>query len=57
MAKKAYRLRESVRKATINFSLSEDEKREIDKAAAAMGISMSAYIRYKLFYERREVQS
>lgn len=54
MAKKAKENRGEVRKATINFSLSPYEKEKIDRAASAMGISMSAYIRYKLFYENKE---
>ena len=54
MAKKSTANRNEVRKATINFSLSPLEKKKIDKAANSMGISMSAYIRYKLFYENKE---
>lgn len=42
-----------VRKATVNFSLSRDEKQKIAEAADSLGMTMSGYIRYKLFYESK----
>lgn len=42
------------RSTMINFSLSKDEKAMIEKAAAAMGVSVSGYIRYKVLYEKKE---
>lgn len=54
MAKTAYKKKGDVRKSTINFALSPDEKAKVKKMAAAMGISTSSFIRYKLFYENKE---
>lgn len=54
MAKTKYKNVDEVRKAVINFSLSNVEKQSIVEKAESMGISMSAYIRYKLFYENKK---
>lgn len=41
--------RSKVRKSAINFSVSPVEKERIIKEAEEMGMSMSCYIRYRLF--------
>lgn len=41
--------RSNVRKSSINFSVSPVEKERIIKKAEEMGMSMSCYIRYRLF--------
>ena len=41
--------RSKVHKQSINFAVSEKEKDRIIKEAEAMGMSMSGYIRYRLF--------
>ena len=46
--------RSKVHKQSINFAISEREKDRIIREAEAMGISMSSFIRYKLFYENKE---
>ncbi len=54
MAKTKYKTATDIRQSCVNFSLSEKEKKIIAEKAESMGISMSAYIRYKLFYENKE---
>ena len=41
--------RSKVHKQSINFALSEREKDRIIQEAEKMGMSMSGYIRYRLF--------
>lgn len=41
--------RSKVHKASINFAVSPKEKDRIIKESEAMGMTMSAYIRYRLF--------
>ena len=41
--------RSKVHKQSINFAVSEREKDRIIQEAEAMGMTMSAYIRYQLF--------
>ena len=41
--------RSKVHKKSINFAVSEREKDRIIQEAEAMGMTMSAYIRYQLF--------
>lgn len=49
MPKKAYEDRDKVHKSAINFAVSPIEKEMIRKAAEAIGMTMSGYIRYRLF--------
>lgn len=54
MSKVKVKSAEDIRKSCVNFSLSEREKRTIEAKADSMGISVSAYIRYKLLYGKNE---
>ena len=49
MGKKAYEDRGNVHKTILAVAVSPNEKEKICKAAANVGLTMSAYIRYKLF--------
>lgn len=41
--------RSLVHRTTVAVAISEEEKKKILKEANALGLSMSAYIRYRLF--------
>lgn len=45
--------RSKVHKQAINIAVSEREKEQIMRESEAMGMTMSAYIRYKLFIEKK----
>ena len=45
--------REKVKRSAINFSLSPSEKKQIEADARKHGLTMSAYIRFKLLYESK----
>lgn len=45
--------REKLKKSAINFSLSPADKKQIEEDAQKHGLSVSAYIRFKLLYEAR----
>lgn len=42
------------KKPIVAFALSVNEKKLVEEEAKKMGLSLSAYIRYRLLYERRE---
>ena len=46
--------RKKVHKKNLAIAVSQEERDLIEEAADKMGISMSAYVRYKLFYENKE---
>lgn len=46
--------RRKVHKTTLAISVSKQEKDRIIQEAEAMGMSMSSFIRYKLFYKNKE---
>lgn len=54
MAKTKMKKDNEVRKSCVCFSLSPDEKAVVAEKAERVGLTMSAYIRYKLFYEPKE---
>ena len=45
--------RSKVHKEAINFAVSRQEKDRIIQEAEAMGMSMSAYIRYRMFIKEK----
>lgn len=45
--------RRKVHKTTLAVAVSPYEKEQIEQDSAKMGMSMSAYIRYKLFIENK----
>jgi hypothetical protein len=45
--------RKRVHKTTLAVAVSPYEKEQIEQDAAKMGMSMSAYVRYKLFFENK----
>ena len=45
--------RSKVHKQSINFAVSEREKDLIIRESEAMGMTMSAYIRYRLFIKEK----
>ena len=45
--------RSKVHKESINFAVSERDKERIIQEAEAMGMSMSGYIRYRLFIKEK----
>jgi hypothetical protein len=45
--------RKRVHKTTLAVAVSQYEKEQIEQDSAKMGMSMSAYIRYKLFIENK----
>ena len=45
--------RSKVHKQSINFAVSEKEKDRILREANEMGMTMSAYIRYRLFIKEK----
>lgn len=49
MAKRAYAERDKVHRKSINFAVSKEEKDRIMAEAEAMGMTMSCYIRFRLF--------
>lgn len=49
MAKRAYAERDKVHRKSINFAVSKEEKDKLTAEAIAMGMTLSCYIRYRLF--------
>ena len=45
--------RSKVHKTTLAISVSKQEKERIIQEAAAMGMSMSGYVRYRLFVKEK----
>lgn len=45
--------RKRVHKTTLAVAVSPYEKEQIEQDAAKMGMSMSAFVRYKLFFENK----
>ena len=54
MAKKAYEDRSKVHKSMVTIAVSPKEKERIIQEAEAMGMSMSGYIRFRLFIKEEK---